>query len=192
MPGLEGEVEGFPRRRTQYWTENKMCFGGSGGGWRDECYDAVGGALMHQSFCSGSPLEIDIRYDKFVNYMVVGYGNPHPDVDDPIVGFKSGGENRAPKKASIKVHPHMHNCITAVAVRSGAVVDAIKFISAPPGRPKISTGWIGGSGGQSHLMIPEWRGSEIKPNCLKEIRVKTGTIVDRICFTFEDKWIGYA
>merc|ERR1711941_145228 len=109
----------------------------------DECMDENGNSIatfQRNEFCrSKKPEKIVIRSDRFVNYMWVRKNNRN--------AFTWGGDKNVPKETVVYKPPN--NCITAVGIRSGAVLDAINFISETSSL-KWSSGWIGGSGGQHH------------------------------------------
>jgi len=65
------------------------------------------------------------------------------------------------------------SCTTIVFIRSGSLVDGIQFLSQG-----YETQYYGGSGGGTYVVVAP------KGKCLGDIKMKTGSLVDRICLKF--------
>jgi len=64
-------------------------------------------------------------------------------------------------------------CVDRVNVRSGSFVDGIRFL----GGSKQSQ-WFGGRGGSLHTIRAP------SHHCLGDVQMRTGSLVDQICFKF--------
>jgi len=72
-----------------------------------------------------------------------------------------------------RYYSNLPSCTNIVLVKSGVLVDAIQFLSQG-----YETAYYGGHGGGTHVVVaPQGR-------CLGDIKMKTGTLVDRICLKF--------
>jgi len=72
-----------------------------------------------------------------------------------------------------RYHTNLPSCTTIVLVKSGSLIDAIQFLSQGS-----ETSYYGGHGGGTYVVVaPQGR-------CLGDIKMKTGSLVDRICLKF--------
>lgn len=70
-------------------------------------------------------------------------------------------------------YTRLPSCTTIVLIKSGSLVDAIQFLSQG-----YETRYYGGSGGGTYVVVAP------RGRCLGDIKMKTGSLVDRICLKF--------
>jgi len=70
-------------------------------------------------------------------------------------------------------YTHLPSCTTIVLIKSGSLIDAIQFLSQG-----YETRYYGGHGGGTHVVVAP------RGRCLGDIKMKTGSLVDRICLKF--------
>ena len=70
-------------------------------------------------------------------------------------------------------YTRLPSCTTIVLIKSGSLVDAIQFLSQG-----YETRYYGGSGGGTHVVVAP------RERCLGDIKMKTGSVVYRICQKF--------
>merc|ERR1719249_170132 len=70
-------------------------------------------------------------------------------------------------------YTYLPSCTTIVLIKSGSLVDALQFLSQG-----YETRYYGGSGGGTYVLVAP------RGRCLGDIKMKTGSLVDRICLRF--------
>jgi len=130
------------------------CFGGNGGG-------AIVG---HQS---SRPTHLIVRHGNFINRVEFSFARHRFSGMFGYEGVRGGGTG------GDVTYTALPDCITYIFIRAGRYVDALRFFGDADHTP-----YLGGYGGADFALFAP------SDKCLGGIRIKTGSLVDKICFLF--------
>lgn len=122
------------------------------------CFGGNGGNWV--SYTQGKrPRRLEVRSGSLIDRLVITYSDGRV-----LAGGGSGG--------GLRYH-NMPSCTTIVLVKSGSVIDSIQFLSQG-----YETDRYGGHGGGTAVLVAP------AGKCLGDIKLKAGSMVDRICLRF--------
>jgi len=133
------------------------CFGGNGGAWTQ--------------FRGGRPMYLICRHGSYINRFEFAF-----EFTGSLGMFdlwrnnwlKGGGFGGSTESST-----SLPDCINFIIIRAGSYVDGIRFFGDSDYTP-----YLGGRGGAEYnLFAPSGK-------CLGDIKMRTGSLVDKICFKF--------
>jgi len=124
-------------------------------------YTCVGGTGGHWEWYDKGkrPTRLAVRSGSLIDRLEITYSD-----GSVLAGGGYGG--------GLDYH-NMPSCTTIVLIKSGSVIDSIQFLTQG-----YETDRYGGNGGDTDVVVAP------KGRCLGDIRLKVGSLVDRICLKF--------